>query len=70
MLLFLYIIYIFIHVPLFYKKIILNCKYNNLDFLTMHAIKNKKIKIRGNPVGQTIINKNLIMHKKHTFIGI
>ena len=36
----------------------------------MHAIKNKKIRIRGNPVVQTIINKKLIMHKKHNFSGL
>ena len=49
-------VFIFIHVPLFIK-IILNCKYYNLDFFTMHAIKNKKIIIR-NPIFQTIINNN------------
>ena len=62
-------VFIFIHVPLFIK-IILNCKYYNLDFFTMHAIKNKKIRIRGNPVFQTIINKNLKKHKKHNFSGL
>ena len=36
----------------------------------MHEIQNKKIRIRGNPVVQTIINKNLIMHKTHTFSGL
>ena len=36
----------------------------------MHAIKNKIIRIRGNPVVLTTINKNLIMHKKHTFSGL
>ena len=59
-------VFIFIHVPLFIK-IILNCKYYNLDFFTIHAIKNKKIRIRGNSVFQTIINKNL---KKHNFSGL
>ena len=37
-------VFIFIHVPLFIK-IILNCKYYNLDFFTMHAIKNKKLEL-------------------------
>ena len=36
----------------------------------MHAIKNKKIRIKGNPVFQTIINKNLKKHKKHNFSGL
>ena len=36
----------------------------------MDAIKNKKIRIRGNPVFQTIINKNLKKHKKHNFSGL
>ena len=63
-------VFIFIHAPLFIK-VILNCKYYNLDFFTMHAIKKKKkIRIRGNSVFQTIINKNLKKHKKHNFSGL
>ena len=62
-------VFIFINVPVFIK-IILNCKYNNLVFFTMHAIKNKKIIIRGNPVFQTIINKNLKKHQKHNFSNL
>ena len=59
-------VFIFIQVPLFIK-IILNCKYYNLDFFTMNAIKNKKIIIRGNSIFQTIINNNYKKHKKHNF---
>ena len=59
-------VFIFIHVPLFIK-IIINCKYYNLDFCTMRAMKNKKIRIRGNQVFQTIINKNLKKTHKTQF---
>ena len=63
-------VFIFIHVPLFIK-IILNFKYYNLDFFYNACNKkNKKIKIRGNSVFQTIINKNLKKHKKHNFSGL
>ena len=36
----------------------------------MHAIKNKKIRIRGNPVFQTIINKNLKKNTKSTISAV
>ena len=61
-------VFIFIHVPLF-MKIIINCKYYNLDFFTMHAIKNKEIRIRGNPIFQTIINNNL-KKTKNTILAV